>query len=257
MDASTGPLTGVAQSFGEAFTSLVGWALAWWVGGDDPDLAMLRANVMAICPVTSWLAAVVLGVSVVLAAVVVMVRRNGADLAALVIGLTRSALVVSAGWLLLASSWSMSDGLSRWLLGSRPDIDAYADAVSAAMSQVDPAIGLTLSIVGIAACLGFVAAALARFVIAVLLAVGLPAMAATTVVRGAGGMRLGLSWVVAVMAFKPLNAIVYRVGHGLVSATDDPVLVLLTVALTFLLAAALLPGIASLAGGLVPVVVVR
>ena len=96
MDASTGPLTGVAQSFGEAFTSLVGWALAWWVGGDDPDLAMLRANVMAIRPVTSWLAAVVLGVSVVLAAVVVMVRRNGADLAALVIGLTRSALVVSA-----------------------------------------------------------------------------------------------------------------------------------------------------------------
>lgn len=257
MDASTGPLPVVAPSLGEAFTSLVGWALAWWVGGDDPDLAMLRANVMAIRPVTSWLAAVVLGVSVVLAAVVVMVRRNGADLAALVIGLTRSALVVSAGWLLLASSWSMSDGLSRWLLGSRPDIDAYADAVSAAMSQVDPAIGLTLSIVGIAACLGFVAAALARFVIAVLLAVGLPAMAATTVVRGAGGMRLGLSWVVAVMAFKPLNAIVYRVGHGLVSATDDPVLVLLTVALTFLLAAALLPGIASLAGGLVPVVVVR
>ena len=66
-----------------------------------------------------------------------MVRRNGADLAALVIGLTRSALVVSAGWLLLASSWSMSDGRSRWLLGGRPDIDAYADAVSAAMSQVD------------------------------------------------------------------------------------------------------------------------
>ena len=61
MDASTGPLNGVAQSFGEAFTSLVGWALAWWVGGDDPDLAMLRANVMAIRPVTSWLAAVVLG----------------------------------------------------------------------------------------------------------------------------------------------------------------------------------------------------
>ena len=59
------------------------------------------------------------GVSVVLAAVVVMVRRNGADLAALVIRLTRSALVVSAGWLLLASSWSMSDGLSPMAVGQQ------------------------------------------------------------------------------------------------------------------------------------------
>lgn len=257
MDATTGPLAGMAQSFGEAFTSLVGWALAWWVGGDDPDLAMLRANVTAIRPVSSWVAAVVLGVSVVVAAGVVMVRRSGADLAALVIGLARSALVISAGWLLLASSWSMSDGVSRWLLGSRPDIDTYEGAVSAAMSRVDPAIGLTLSIVGIASCLGFVAAVLARFVIAVLLSVGLPAMAALTVVRGAATMRLGLSWVVAVMAFKPLNAIVYRVGHGLVSSTEDPVLVLLAVSLTFLLAAALLPGIASLASGLAPVVITR
>jgi hypothetical protein len=257
MDATTGPLAGMAQSFGEAFTSLVGWALAWWVGGDDPDLAMLRANVTAIRPVSSWLAAVVLGVSVVVAAGVVMVRRSGADLAALVIGLARSALVISAGWLLLASSWSMSDGVSRWLLGSRPDIDAYEGAVSAAMSRLDPAIGLTLSIVGIASCLGFVAAVLARFVIAVLLSVGLPAMAALTVVRGAATMRLGLSWVVAVMAFKPLNAIVYRVGHGLVSSTEDPVMVLLAVSLTFLLAAALLPGVASLASGLAPVVITR
>lgn len=257
MDATTGPLAGMAQSFGEAFASLVGWALAWWVGGDDPDLDMLRANVTAIRPVSSWVAAVVLGVSVVVAAGVVMVRRSGADLAALVVGLARSALVISAGWLLLASSWSMSDGVSRWLLGSRPDIDAYEGAVSTAMSRVDPAIGLTLSIVGIASCLGFVAAVLARFVIAVLLSVGLPAMAALTVVRGAATMRLGLSWVVAVMAFKPLNAIVYRVGHGLVSSTEDPVLVLLAVSLTFLLAAALLPGIASLAGGLAPVVMTR
>jgi hypothetical protein len=257
MDATTGPLAGMAQSFGEAFTSLVGWALAWWVGGDDPDLAMLRANVTAIRPVSSWLAAVVLGVSVVVAAGVVMVRRSGADLAALVIGLARSALVISAGWLLLASSWSMSDGVSRWLLGSRPDIDAYEGAVSAAMSRLDPAIGLTLSIVGIASCLGFVAAVLARFVIAVLLSVGLPAMAALTVVRGAATMRLGLSWVVAVMAFKPLNAIVYRVGHGLVSSTEDPVMVLLAVSLTFLLAAALLPGVARLASGLAPVVITR
>ena len=37
----------------------MGWALAWWVAMIGP--AMLRANVMAIRPVTSWLAAVVLG----------------------------------------------------------------------------------------------------------------------------------------------------------------------------------------------------
>lgn len=257
MDPMSGTLAGPAESFGQAFTSLVGWALAWWVGGDDPDLAALRANVAAVRPVTSWVAAVVLGLSVVVAAAVLMTRRNGADLAALLIGLARTALVISAGWLLLASAWSLSDALARWLIGSRTDTEAYSQAVSRAMSEIDPALGLTLAIVGIAACLGFVAAVLARFIIAVLLALGLPALAALSVLRSTGGMRTGLSWVVAIIAFKPLNAVVYRVGHGLLTNTDDPVLVLLIASLSFVFAASLLPGVAKVMDGLHPVLIAR
>lgn len=257
MDPTLGSLSGPAESFGQAFTSLIGWALGWWVGGEDPDLAVLRANIAAVRPVTSWVAAVVLGLSVVVAAAALMIRRNGADLAVLLIGLARTALVISAGWLLLASAWSLSDGLARWLIGSRTDTDAYAQAVTRAMNEIDPALGLTLAIVGIAACLGFVAAVLARFVIAVLLAVGLPALAALSVLRSSNSMRAGLSWVVAIIAFKPLNAVVYRVGHGLLTNTDDPVLVLLIASLSFVFAASLLPAVAKIMDGLHPVLVAR
>jgi hypothetical protein len=239
-----GSLSGPAESFGQAFSSLVAWALAWWVGGDDPNLSAVRANVAAIRPVTAWTTAVALGLAIVAAAAVLMVRRTGADLAVLLLGLARTALVLSTGWLLLASAWAVSDGLARWVVGGSADTRAYTAAVSEAMSEVDPALGLTLAIVGIAACLGFVAAVLARFVLAILLAAGLPVLIAMTVLRSTGSVRVGLSWVVAVVAFKPLNALVYRIGHGLLTSTDDPVLVLLIASMSFVFAASLLPAVA-------------
>lgn len=252
MDAQTTQLSGLADSFGQAFTSLLGWALAWWVGGEDPGLATLRENAEAIRPVTAWVTAAVLACSLVASAVVVMVRRRGSDLAALTLGLARSALVASGGWLVLASSWSLSDGLARWLVGGRPQTATFTSSVSAALTELDPPLALTLSIVGIASCLGFVAMVLARFVIAVVLSVGLPAMAALSVLRSVGSVRLAVAWITAVIVFKPVNAIVYRVGHSLLSNARDPVLVLLIAALSFLLAAALLPAMARMFGGIHP-----
>ena len=52
----------------------------------------------------------------------------------------------------------------------------------------------------------------------------------------------------AVVAFQPVSAVLYRIGHGLALQVQEPVLVLLISALTFFLAAGSLPALARIAG---------
>lgn len=243
------PVDGSAQPLAEAFVSLLDWALRWWIGGRDPGLGLLRDNVAELRPVTTWLAGVALALSVVAGAVLLMLRRRGADLAELMMGLGRFALVMFGGWLVLASTWSMSDAIAGWLLGPRPDPQAYREAVTRAVAEADPIMSQVLSIAGIAAVLGFIAMVLARFVIALLLVTGLPVLAAMSVLRSAGNLRLGLAWLAAVLCFRPLASVVYRVSHDLLTYSEEPVLVLVVACLTFLLAASLLPGVARIAAG--------
>ena len=238
----------MSDSFAQTYSRLVGWALTWWLEGDGVALPDLRSTVMSLQPVSRWTTAATLTVGVVVGGGVFMLRRSGSDAAGVLQGLARTLLILSAGWLLIASSWSLGDAMARWIVGPRSAVPEFREQVAEAVMRADPAVGLTLSIVGIGCCLTFVAMVLVRFVIAVVLAVGLPVLAATSVLRGRGGWRLAVAWLAAVLAFKPLSAVVYRVGHRLLEAADDPVLVLLISALIFLLAAAVLPVGARVAG---------
>lgn len=236
------------QSFAATYSSLMGWSLQWWLGEDRPGVPALRNQMGDLRPVSLWLGAAVLAFSLVASGVLVMLRRRGEDLAAMLLGLGRVALMVSGGWLLLSSSWALGDALSRWILGRRGGVAEYRTAVVQAMTQADPAVAMMLSIVGIAACLGFVSVVLVRFVVAVLLAIGLPVLAATGGRLGMHARRVAWGWAVAVVAFQPVSAVLYRIGHGLIMRVEEPVLVLLVAALTFFLAAASLPALARIAG---------
>lgn len=238
----------MSDAYAQTYSRLVAWALTWWLDGKGVALPDLRAVVVSMHPVSRWLTAATLAVSVVIAGSVLMLRRSGGDLADVLQGLARTVLTLSAGWLLIASSWSLGDAMARWIVGPRSAVPELREQVAEAVTRADPTVGLTLSIVGIGCCLTFVAMVLVRFVIAVVLAVCLPVLAATSVLRGRGGWQLAVAWLVAVLAFKPLTAVIYRVGHGLLVTADDPVLVLLISALMFLLAAAVLPAGARVAG---------
>ncbi len=236
-----------SNALAESFVTLLDWALRWWLSGRDPGLALIRDNVTELRPVMRWVGAVALALAIVAAGVLLMVRRRGADLADLTLGVGRFVVALSAGWLVFASGWALCDALGSWILGGRPDAGPYVDAVTTALSDAEPAIAMTLSVLGMAAVLGFVAVVLARFVIAVLLVAGIPAVAAASVFRGAGSLRVALAWLLAVLAFRPLSAIIYRVSHDLVTMSREPIVVLLVVTMTFLLSAAMLPGVARLA----------
>lgn len=230
-----------------SFITVLDWALSWWLGGEDPGLAYIRRNVETVEVVTRWLAFAALALAVVSVAVTLSVRRRGADLADAVIGLGRFLLVLTAGWLVLAAAWSASNGLGAWIIGGHADRAAYVDAVSSALSEADPALARTLAVVGTAAVLGFIAIAVARLMLTVLVAVALPVVAALSLRRRAPSLRWGAACLIAVMVFRPLSAVVYRMSHGLVTGSRDPILVLVVVCLTFLLAAALLPATVRIA----------
>ncbi|MEI2643366.1 MAG: hypothetical protein V9G10_13870 [Candidatus Nanopelagicales bacterium] len=230
-----------------SFITVLDWALGWWLGGKEPGLGYIRQNVEAVEVVTRWVAFAALALAVVAVAVTLSVRRRGADLADAVIGLGRFLLVLSGGWLALAAAWTASDALGAWIIGGHADRSAYVDAVSEALAQADPALARTLAVVGTAAVLGFIAVVVARLMLTVLVAVGLPVVAALSLRRRVASLRWGGACLVAVMAFRPLAAVVYRMSHGLVLGSKDPVLVLLVVCLTFLLSAALLPAMVRIA----------
>lgn len=238
-----------SNALAESFATLLDWALRWWLSGGDPGLALIRENVTDLGPVMRWVGAVMLSLALVGAAVLLMVRRRGSDLADLVLGLGRFLFALSAGWLLFASGWALSEALGRWIIGGRPDTDDYLDAVTTALSDAEPALAMTLSVLGMAAVLGFIAVVLARFVVAVLLAAGVPAVAAASVFRGSTSLRLVCGWLLAVVAFRPLTAVIYRISHDLVTSSREPIVILLVVTLTFLLSAAMLPAVARLAAG--------
>jgi hypothetical protein len=237
----------VAQSFAHTYASLLAWALTWWADGGGWGLPEVRAQVGDLRPVTRWATAALLALGLVAVALVMVVRRRGEDVAAAVVGAGRALLAVSAGWLILASGWSFGNHVAGWILGRSTGVGEYRREVEEAVSAADPVVALTLSIVGIACCLGFISAVLVRLVVAVLIVVGMPVIAAGSLF-GARALRTVAAWGVAVIAFEPLSAVVYRVGHALALNAREPVLVLLVAAVTSFLAASMLPLTARLVG---------
>ncbi|MFN8183122.1 MAG: hypothetical protein U0R23_01720 [Candidatus Nanopelagicales bacterium] len=237
----------VAQSFAHTYTSLLAWALAWWADGGGWGLPEVRSQVAALGPVTRWATAASLALSLVAVGLVVIVRRRGDDVAGALVGAGRALLAVSAGWLVLASGWSLGGHVAGWIVGRSAGVGDYRRQVEEALSTADPVVALTLSIVGIACCLGFISVVLVRLVVAILIAAGMPVIAAGSVL-GARALRTVTAWGVAVVAFEPLSAVVYRVGHALVLRAQEPVLVLLVAAVTSFLAASMLPLTARIVG---------
>lgn len=236
-----------AQDFAQTYASLLAWVLSWWSERGAPGVSEVGALVTAVRPASKWTAAAVLALSMVGVGILLIVRRRGADLATAVMGLGRALLVVSAGWLVLASAWSLGDRIGRWVIGGGAGVQAYTEHVSRAAAQADPLVGLMLSIVGVACCLAFAAVLVARVFLAVLLAAGMPVLAAGSLLS-ARALRIAGGWAVAVVAFDPLCAVVYRVGHALVTRAEEPVVVLLVAAVTSFTAAGVLPVAARVAG---------
>jgi hypothetical protein len=236
-----------AQDFAQTYVSLLTWSWSWWSGGNDPGVGQVGQVVAAVRPVTRWATAALLALTVVAGGFALIVRRRGSDLAAIVLGVSRVLLVVSSGWLVLASSWALGDRIGRWIVGGGNEVGELRDHVARASTEAEPVVALTLSIVGVACCLAFTCVLLARVVLGVVLVAGMPVLAAGSILSGRA-LRGAGAWAVAVVAFDPLSALVYRIGHALVMQAEQPVVVLLVACVTSFMAAGMLPLVARVAG---------
>lgn len=238
---------------GESFVTLLDWVLRWWVADRGPGLAFIAEHVSQMRPVVRWASAATLALTITTAAVVLIVARKGAHLAELLVGLGRFLLVLSAGWLVLAAGWSASQSLARWILGGDTHTTEYSVAVTDALAAAEPAIAASMSVVGAATALTFAAVVLLRAVMATVLAVTAPVIAAASLLAGGSRLRILGAWMLAVLAFRPLACLIYRMSHDLVTTSGDPVVVLLAVPLTLVLSALMLPLVAAVAAGTRPV----
>ena len=236
-----------AQDFAQTYVALFAWSWSWWAGGDEPGVSVIGQVLSAVRPITRWATAAALALGIVGAGVTLVVRRRGTDLAALVLGVSRTVLAVSAAWLLLASAWALGDRMGGWIVGRGNGVTEFRDHVARAAAQADPIVAMSLSIVGLACCLTFIGVLVARVVLAVLIAAGMPVLAAGSVLGG-GPLRIAGTWAVAVVAFDPLAALVYRVGHAVTMRADEPVVVLMVASVTSFMAAGMLPLAARVSG---------
>ena len=236
-----------AQDFAQTYAGLLAWSLTWWSDRGAPGVAEVGDVVAVLRPVMKWTASVLLALALVGVGMLLAVRRRGADLAGAVMGLGRALLVVSAGWLVLASAWSLGDRLGGWIIGRSAGVQTYTEHVARAAAQADPLVALMLSIVGVACCLAFAAVLVVRVILAVVVAAAMPVLAAGSLLS-ARALRIVGAWAIAVVAFDPLCAVVYRVGHALVVRAEEPVVVLLVASVTSFTAAGMLPIAARVAG---------
>ena len=119
-----------SNALAESFVTLLDWALRWWLSGRDPGLALIRDNVTELRPVMRWVGAVALALAIVAAGVLLMVRRRGADLADLTLGVGRFVVALSAGWLVFASAKVDDSGSEELVVVGDDEALAYVLAQS-------------------------------------------------------------------------------------------------------------------------------
>lgn len=237
-----GGLGAAAATFIHALEGILTWALDLWTGGTGADWGAMRQAAAATAPAVRWLAAAAMATSLVVGAVRVMYHRRGETAADIGVGLLSFVVLSVVSWAAVGAAWTVSEALSQWVLDpAHADPAGYAGAVLGGLQQVDPALAVMLSVLGIAACVALSVALLARAAAAVGLALILPVVAAGGA-RSAGLRALG--WALALLAYRPLIAVLYRMLHAVVvvpGQATQPVQTVVVGVSGPLLAAACLP----------------
>lgn len=235
--AAGGIFDAFGQTMAQAFADMLQAALTWWLGPTGVALKPLLntlsdpagrnpAGLMV------WIAGVVAVFALFAAGINVMLRRRMDDAIDIGIGLFKFVLVYTAGWTVLLGLWNLSDDLTNSILGNQ-GTDALSAPFTATMTagiaaQAAPGLMIVLGLIGAILGLFLFFAMLFRIAAIVILAVALPLAAAGAV--GSGATKEWLpkvtGWLLALIMFRPLAALVYSIGLELMTRSDgaDPVM---------------------------------
>lgn len=213
--------TKVAQWAGQFAGEIIGYAMTWWVQTDtvNPDSEAVRIAQSYTTPVVL----LVLMASVLAQSIRIVVQRKMTPLLDLGVGIVRYVVVTTMGLMLLGAAVMAGDALSQWMLEHA--VQRFAESMKNVLGlhAISNPFGL-LTVAGIALLLGAIQWLLGFFRQAAILVLAalLPLAAAGSLSQsGKGWLTKMLPWLLALIAYKPMAAMVYVIGFSFLGSGRD------------------------------------
>jgi hypothetical protein len=257
-DATVGRLLdGLADALVDMFTL----AMTWWLRPDLDPVAIGAGAVAGVGPIARTVGAIVLAVGLMGAGVRLAWRRDGSDLVEVVGAVARFVLVTTAGAAVVTVLLRLSNALTAWIMPTAANTDITDPTTSwfiVALPAAVTAVVASMPIVAVLLAVLFVGSTLAMFVTVLFRTASIIVLMVALPIAAAGGTTITtrqwfpkvLGWLLALIFWRPVAAMVYRIAAELPQAGTDTTagsLQVILMALTMmLLAVAALPAMMRL-----------
>lgn len=240
----------IATEAGQFASEMLARAATWWVNTPsvNPDSDAVRIAQSYTVP----LIALILMASILAQSIRIVVQRKFTPLLDAGVGLVRYAVTTGMGLLLLGAAVQASDALAQWMLAD--SIQQFTQAMGRSFTlanQTGPTTGISNAFGLLVLALIALLLAAIQWVLGFLRQAGVLVLAAMLPLAASGAAsqtgktwlpRL-VSWLAALIAYKPMAALIYVIGFSLLGNAGDMttaitgimVLVLATIALPALM----------------------
>jgi hypothetical protein len=257
-DATVGRLLdGLADALVDMFTL----AMTWWLRPDLDPMALGAGAVAGVGPIARTVGAVVLAVGLMGAGVRLAWRRDGSDLVEVVGAVARFVLVVTAGAAVVTALLRLANALTGWIMPTAANTDITDPTTSwliVTLPMAVTAVVAAMPIVAVLLAVLFVGSTLAMFVTVLFRTASIIVLMVALPIAAAGGTTITtrqwfpkvLGWLLALIFWRPVAAMVYRIAAELPQAgtetTAGSLQVILMALTMMLLAVAALPAMMRL-----------
>lgn len=224
--AAAAILSQLAQASLEGYLLVFRWATTWYLTFTISPAALAGTIDPGLQGLISYLAALVMVLSLLATAMRVMWRRSGAVLADSGAGLLKAVIVIGGSWSGLGLLWTLSDRLTEALAPAAANINVApieAIAANAATGVLGlPILIILMSGIGFLLSLAMALVMVFRLAAVVILALLLPiAAAGAPGTVTAGWLPKLLGWILSLVFLRPMVAFIYRVGFEFIAGGDD------------------------------------
>jgi hypothetical protein len=218
-------LKAIADQAADAVTEIVKILFTGWLGVDSRDVTQTDGTVAYLRSYTSWAVAAIAVGAVLVAAIRLALRRNAAEAGNFGKGLAWLVLLTGAGVPAVELLLKIGDSYSTWVVDAAADQDA-ANRILLITELSNITMMTDIAKIGVAmlmwlATLVQIVLMLGRGVALVLLA-GLLPIAGAAGIGGASQLRNRyLSWLLALVLYKPTAATIYACAFWLIGKSQD------------------------------------
>lgn len=216
----------LARALLDGLTSILTSTLSWWVGIDSPQINDSSGTVVDI---RGWVLPIAAAVAIggaMWQGIRMMLMRKSEPLIDIARGLMLLAVAATLGTLAPVLAMRAGDSFSVWVINESTDGD-FQTAILESFSSPEKTSG-SIGIMLVLGVLAIIAASIQAMLLifrdgAVILLSGVIVLAAAGSFTGAtsGWLRKVTAWLVAIVFYKPVAALVYAATFSLIGNADD------------------------------------